>query len=433
MVRNETADYDSGMDSTRRSTRARITAGRTRGNGPSAQTALIGGIVFSALVTGAIWLFGPRLDAIALLPDAGPSWYEWKLPEPTWWTRATVWTMYLAHQLTLWGLIWWAQTRRPGYGTGLHRVNVLALAANAGFVLLHLLQTHLTYDGLAQDVSIWSSQGAVIVMLVWILLIENSRRGLVFGAKVPMGSELKRFIRKYHGYFFAWAIVYTFWYHPAVSTTGHLWGFFYTMLLLVQSSLFFTRAHLNKYWTFVLEATVLVHGALVAVGQGNGIWPMFAFGFGGLIVMTQMHGLGLSRWMRAGIVAVYAALVTWVYSGRGWGSIDEIARIPLIEILAALLLAGLFALAFAVARRIPSPRTTDAMEGDAGSEQPSAGSPPPAKMIGFLVSSIAIFAVLISVFMVTDSPIAAFVALALAAPIYAAVSWRQVEGPRVRT
>ena len=378
-------------------------AGPGRALGP-AERALLLGVVVSGLVTGLIWGLGPRLDAIALLPDIGASWYEWKLPEPTWWTRAVVWTMYLAHQLTLWGLIWWAQTRRPSYGAGLHRVNVIALAANAGFVLLHVLQTHWTYDGLAQDVSIWSSQGAVIVMLVWILLLENPRRGLVFGAKVPMGADLRRFVRRYHGYFFAWAIVYTFWYHPAVSTTGHLWGFFYTMLLLVQSSLFFTRAHLNKYWTFVLEATVLVHGALVAVGQGNGIWPMFAFGFGGLIVMTQMHGLGLSRWARAGVVAVYAALVTWVYSDRGWGNLNEILRIPLIEVLAALLLAGLFVLAFAVARRIGPARSTT--------------------LPGFLIGSTVGFALMVAGFAWTSSAIVVFVTLAVGAPILAAGAWR---------
>ncbi len=398
----------------------------TTSNGPtddfSAQRALLFGIGFSVLVTALIWGLGPRLASIVLLPDTGPTWYEWKLPNPTAWSRALVWGLYLAHQLTLWGLIWWAQTRRPAYGSGLHRINVLALAANAGFVLLHVLQTHLTYDGLAQDVSIWSSQGAVIVMLVWILLIENPRRGLVFGAKLPMGAELKRFIRRYHGYFFAWAIVYTFWYHPAVSTTGHLWGFFYTMLLLVQSSLFFTRAHLNRYWTFALEATVLVHGALVAVGQGGGLWPMFAFGFGGMIVMTQMHGLGLSRWARGGILAAYAGLVTWVYAGRGFGRLDEIVRIPLIEVLAALLLAGLFALAFGVARRLPGPAPIASRE--AGAE-PAAS---PRRLVSFLVVATVGYAVMVATFMVTDSPLLAFGVLALGAPVLSALAWRRVRG-----
>ena len=56
-------------------------------------------------------------------------------------------------------------------------------AANAGFILLHILQTRIWYDGLAQNVSIWSSQGSVVLMLVLILLMENQRRGLFFGKK----------------------------------------------------------------------------------------------------------------------------------------------------------------------------------------------------------------------------------------------------------
>jgi len=396
------------------------------------------GIAFSAAVTGLIGLLGPRLEAIALLPDAGPSWYFWKLPDPTLVSRLTVWSLYLAHQLTLWGLIWWAQVNRPSYGSGLHRVNLLALGANALFILLHVLQTHVTYDGLAQDVSIWSSQGAVIVMLVWILMIENPRRGLFFGAKLPMGSEFKRFVRRYHGYFFAWAIVYTFWYHPAISTEGHLWGFFYTMLLLVQSSLFFTRAHLNRVWTFFLEATVLVHGALVAVGQGGGLWPMFAFGFGGLIVMTQMHGLGLSRAWRGAILAAYAATVVYVYSNRGWGMLNEIARIPVIEVLAALVLAGLFALIFAIARRAMGTPGAPA-EGQQSMKASTGGSVEATQaaarrgLAPFLLASLVAYTPMVVVFWTSDAPIVAFLALTIAAPFLAVLGWWMVERTRQAT
>jgi len=385
---------------------------------------LLGGIAFASLVTGLIWLLGPRLDAIALLPDAGPSWYFWKLPEPTLLSRAVVWGLYVAHQVSLWALIWWAQVKRPNYAAGVGRINVIALAVNAFFVLAHVAQTHLTYDGLAQDVSIWSSQGAVIVMLVWILLLENPRRGLVFGVKLPMGAAFKQFVRRYHGYFFAWAIVYTFWYHPAVATEGHLWGFFYTILLLVQSSLFFTRAHLNRYWTFALEATVLVHGALVAVGQGGGLWPMFAFGFGGLIVLTQMHGLGLSRLVRGVIVGLYAGLVAIVYADRGFGRIDEIFRIPLIEVLAVLVLAGLFAGAFAMARRLTGTLRSESMEAKVRDPMSASVQPRVATLAGVLVIHVVAYAPMIIVFSRSDAPIVAFLTLAVSAPILAVVSWR---------
>ena len=311
--------------------------------------ALIAGILFSAVFTGIIAWAGQYLDRSILLPDQGASWYYWKLPEPTFWTRATAWGFYLAHQVVIWGLIYYAQTRGTRYTTGLNRVNWWALGANAFFILLHFVQTHLWYDGLAQDVSIWSSQVSVVILLVWILLMENSRRGLFFGKKISVSQEIMRFARKYHGYYFAWATIYTFWYHPMESTSGHLFGFFYMFLLLLQGSLFFTRIHTNRWWTLTQEFTVLLHGTMVAVQQGNGMWPMFFFGFAGLFVITQMHGLGLRLWMKLGILALYAGGAALVYSQRA-GKLYELISIPLIEYLSVFILAGIFWLGLRIAR-----------------------------------------------------------------------------------
>lgn len=305
--------------------------------------ALWAGILFSLAFTGLIWWAGQWLQNIPHLPDQGAAWYYWKLPQPTFWSRASAWGLYLLHQVSIWGLIYYAQTRVKRYTTGLHPVNWAALGINAAFILLHFIQTHIWYDGLAQDVSIFSSQGAVIVLLVWVLLMENSRRGLFFGKKVPISKQIGRFARKYHGYFFAWAIIYTFWYHPTEATLGHLVGFFYMFLLLLQGSLFFTRIHINRWWTLTQEALVGVHGALVAVMQGNQLWPMFAFGFAGIFVITQMHGVGLSRRARVSLAAIYILLTLAVYNTRGWVQLNEIIRIPLIEYLAVFILAGLFA------------------------------------------------------------------------------------------
>jgi len=314
--------------------------------------ALWGGVLFSLAFTGLIWWAGRFLADVPHLPDTGPAWYYWRLAQPTFWNHATAWGFYLAHQLTIWGLIFYAQTRVKRYTTGLHPVNIAALAANAFFILLHFAQTHIWYDGLAQDVSIFSSQGSVIIMLVWILLMENSRRGLFFGKKAPISKEIVRFARTYHGYIFAWATIFTFWYHPMENTTAHLIGFVYMFLLMLQGSLFFTRAHLNRWWTVTLEVMVLVHGTLVAVMQGNGIWPMFAFGFAGIFVITQMNGLGLSFKTRALILAAFIVSTLWVYSGRGWIKLNEIIRIPLIEYLAVFLLAGLIGGGLWLAKRI---------------------------------------------------------------------------------
>ncbi len=236
-------------------------------------------------------------------------------------------------------MIYYAQTRVKRYKAGLHPVNVAALAVNAFFIVLHIVQTHVWYDGLAQDVSIWSSQGSVILMLVMILIMENQRRGLFFGKKVPLPELAMQFVRRYHGYVFAWATVYTLWYHPTESTQGHLVGFMYMFLLLLQGSLFLTRVHVNRWWMVVQEAAVLVHGTLVAVMQGNGLWPMFAFGFGGVFVITQLHGVKLPLWVRWLLLGVYVAAALLVYSQLGWVRLNEIVRIPLIEYLAVFLLA----------------------------------------------------------------------------------------------
>ena len=319
--------------------------------GPTAQAALWVGILFSLAFTALIYWAGQFLDRSTFLPDQGASWYFWKLPNPTFWTHATAWGFYLAHQVTLWGIIYYAQTRVKTYTSGLHKINIIALGANAFFILLHFIQTHIWYDGLAQDVSIWSSQVSVVILLVWVLLMENRRRGLFFGKKAPISKEIIDFARKYHGYYFAWATVYTFWYHPMENTPGHLVGFFYMFLLLLQGSLFLTRVHVNRYWTYIQEITVLVHGTIVAIFQGNNMWPMFLFGFAGLLVVTQMFGLGLKRWQRLLIFGVYAAGAIVVYSWRGWNKSYELLSIPLIEYLSVFVLALLFGLGLRIARR----------------------------------------------------------------------------------
>jgi len=317
----------------------------------TARIALWGGIAFSVAFTALIWWAGQRLDAIQLLPDQGAAWYYWKLPEPTFWTRLTAWGFYALHQIALWTLIFYAQTRVKTYSKGLHPVNVWALGVNAFFILLHFVQTHIWYDGLAQDVSIFSSQGSVILMLVAILLMENQRRGLFLGKKVSFTKRIGSFARKYHGYLFAWATVYTFWYHPMANTPGHLVGFLYMFLLLLQGSLFLTRIHLNKWWTLTQEVAVGVHGTLVAIFQGQGLWPMFAFGFAGIFILTQMHGLGWSRLVRWLVGGIYVAAALFIYSGRGWVQLNEIVRIPVIEYLLVFVLAGLIALGLWIAGR----------------------------------------------------------------------------------
>jgi len=297
----------------------------------TAKTALLAGVGVCGLYTVAVWLVGPYLPAVDFAPDTGFSHYYWKLPNPSWLTRATAWGGYLAHQLVIWALIYYAQRRGLKYTRALHPVNVLALVANLFFVVLHLGQTAVWYDGLAQDVSIWSAQGSVVVLLVLVLLMENQRRGLAFGFRAPGLKTAGEVTRRYHGYFFSWAVIYTFWYHPMEATFGHLLGTFYTLLIMLQGSLFYTRSHVTRGWTVWLEVLVVLHGATVA-WLSLQAWPMFLFGFLGVFVVTQMHGLGWPRWLRAVFVLAYLAAAVGVYAGKGFvPAVVEILRIPTVE------------------------------------------------------------------------------------------------------
>lgn len=286
--------------------------------------------IFGAgLLTLMIGLLGPLIE-VDLLPDKGASWYYWKLPTKETIPRLTAWIFYLSHQLTVWVIIYKSHKKKEASVIKL-------LLVNTAFILLHILQTHLFYDGLAQDVPVMSSQGSVIIMLVMILIMDMRRRGLFFGhlKKITFLDASVAFIKKYHGYFIAWAIIYTFWYHPTVATSGHLVGFFYLFVLMIQMSFMNTPVHYNKYFKFALEVTVLVHGTLVAIMQANNMWPMFMFGFATMLVVTQIYGIGLKKNYIRLIQGLYLMGVVIVFGGftghRQITDIHQVLWIPIVE------------------------------------------------------------------------------------------------------
>ncbi|XP_038045703.1 uncharacterized protein LOC119720195 [Patiria miniata] len=305
--------------------------------------------------------------------DAAARWYYWKLPpnQVTEWSRTAVWLCYSCHQMLMWGCIFYGQKQKlvwqsntaPRYSGKLETFNYVALIINAVFHLLHLGQTHWTYDATAQDVSVASSQSSVIMLIVLVLVLEYRDRGLAFGWPTVRNTDrVSRFLllpkgtvnllRKYHGYAFAWAAIYTFWYHPMENTWGHAMGFAHTFMIMLQGSLIYTKMHLNRYWRLALESWVILHASVVASQTGgpdlNGtlLWPMFCFGFLWLFTMTQVYGLPfwkkLPSWVRPTPFVIYLAATIGVYStlpdrqGRYWIRLNEIIRIPGIEYLAVL-------------------------------------------------------------------------------------------------
>lgn len=292
------------------------------------QFSLPKGIAVCVLLTGLMLIIGPYSAHIELLPDSGFAWYYWQLPEPTYISRILPWLCFIGHQLAIWLLIYRAQQQRPASTLRLHPFNVQALAVNLFFVLLHIAQTKYSYDGLAQDVHVFIPQFAVIILLVLVLMLEHRRRGLLFGQKLPFIDTLRDSIKRYHGYYFSWAIIFTFWFHPIEMTAGHLLGNFYTFLLLLQGCLFFTRFHNDKYWKVLLETFVLVHGAVVAWLSVSGGQPeMFAFGFMVVFMVTQIYGLG---WRKTSILVWQLVFVLAMlgYYWQQWPRLTEIFRVP---------------------------------------------------------------------------------------------------------
>lgn len=309
----------------------------------TSSAALKWGVLFVAVYVVAIALGRPLFIDVHFVPDTGYLWYYWRLPETNAFARFTAWGGYFFHQVAIWALIYYAQTRKLRTSKILHPVNVASLALNGFFVWLHLGQTWVAYDGLAMDTPIWSSQYAVIVVLVMILLMENRRRGLIFGKKFNMLEESARSVRKYHGYVFSWAVIYTFWFHPMEDTLGHLLGTFYTVCLMLQGSLMFTRSHTNKWWTGFLEIMVLIHGSMVAYLNFDGTWPFFLFGFAAIFIVTQMHGLNLALWLRWAFVVIYLGSATFVYGSRG-----ELEKLPSIGAIATFEIGMVFVMALLV-------------------------------------------------------------------------------------
>ena len=169
-------------------------------------------LIFSLLLCAAIVAMGGALSQFEIIPQPDdPLVYEWQLAEQTAWGQLTAWLGFALHQLLIWGTIYYAQTRysKRDYSNTLRPVNVWAVAINLVFIILHYLQSLFFYDAIAQDLPSWTAQFAVALMLIVILGMENQRRGLFFGKKVGFRKAFTDGLRKYHGYFFSFAVIYT--------------------------------------------------------------------------------------------------------------------------------------------------------------------------------------------------------------------------------
>jgi hypothetical protein len=194
------------------------------------------------------------------------------------------------------------------------------------------------------------------MMLVVILIIENPRRGLFLGlkAKRPFTVRVSGFFRRNHTYLFAWALVYTFWFHPMAVDPQLLSGFFYMFLLFTQVSLAYTQVHLLKGWIVTLESYVAIHALIVAVYNtlffgSSDMWPMFFGGFAFMFVFTQMYTFDIHKGVFGLLTGVYILFLGWLYlpAPYGYGRVLanllrlEFLWIPIILYAVAALFAGI--------------------------------------------------------------------------------------------
>ena len=318
------------------------------------------GLVFAISFTVLIQVLGPNLRHFvdSFLPDQGSSWYYWKLPARDQLGMIVVWALYLGHQFSIWAAIYFAQKNLSGFRLpslwSLPKYSLVALAINIVFVSLHLAQTHLWFDGLAQDGPIFTSQYSVIIMLAIILILENPRRGLLLGRRAgkPFTAQVTGFFRRTHMYIFAWALVYTFWFHPMAADPQLLSGFFYMFLLFTQVTLAWTWVHFDRKWIILLESYVAIHAAIVAVFNtsffnSSIMWPMFFSGFTFMFVFTYFYAFKVSRRVYWLVTVVYIGFLLWLYlpTPVGYGrSVQNLARLEFLWIPIILqALAALFA------------------------------------------------------------------------------------------
>lgn len=263
--------------------------------------------------------------------DTGPYWYYWRSNNFVFYSQVTAWVFYVAHQLSTWYITFSAQQKLSSdrmetgggstlpksekYSSQLRGFNWWALGLNAGFCILHLFQTHfMGYDALAPSVHEMASQGSVILMLVVIIMMETDRRGMWFGQPNSLFLEAADVAKRYHGYIFSWAAIFTFWYHPMEGYLGHIFGTFHVMIIMLQGALAFTDAHLNRYWRMVLEAWVFLHAGVISTQTlPSTSWPMFLFGFGAIFVVTQLPGLPCMMKCHVAVRVVPAIIFAAIY------------------------------------------------------------------------------------------------------------------------
>jgi hypothetical protein len=79
---------------------------------------------------------------------------------------------------------------------------------------------------------------------------------------------------------------------------------------------------------------------------------MFFFGFAGLFILTQMHGVPLPKWMKWGFLGLYVAGALVNYGLSNITMLHQVTWIPIIEYAGVLALAALITLGIKVVGKL---------------------------------------------------------------------------------
>lgn len=239
--------------------------------------------------------------------------------------QVIVWLLYLLHQTGVWFLIRLAKrAKRNGeiaWSPGLpNKYAKMMMVLNLSMVSIKFIHSFILYDGLASMVPEMSALYSVALWIAVYIPLEMPRRGLAFGylrsfSCKGYGKELSSnffaMVREGHGYVFGFGLVYNFWYHPIEGAPSFLLGYYYQLMMISQSNLLYNAKHRNKYWTFALEAAVVPHSVITSLLSNHNNHLMFGFGFTCMLMITQLHGLGIRKMWRAAILIVFLASAVW--------------------------------------------------------------------------------------------------------------------------
>ena len=331
-------------------------------------TGLFLGVMFSLIVLAATRLLGRKLRInFPRLPVwRGVLWYRWKslpskealefspftginFPYSLKVRARSAWIGFFLHLTFVFSMIVWAEIRYSNnrahncpnpappdwcsWTTVLELPHYIFLAGTGLFMLLHLLQTHLKYDGIAQDTAELCPIIGTVLTLVVLALMQQTERGLVFG----YGLEGETFIaltniaRRFHPFVVAWNIMFTFWYHPMEGGWHHLPGFLPLFCILIQGCLLFTTAHLNPIWRVGLELMGFPHAIYVEYTHPDRCrWKMLLTGVLLTPLVVHFHQFNISVAVMATLFIGYISLVILLYRNMPMSQWTEPLHFPIL-------------------------------------------------------------------------------------------------------